>query len=199
MLAFLAADVGAALYLPVTWWVQTQNRFFCHRYWIVPEISLFCHWTDWSLRETCCFHLLWREGFSTPSVSFSDSFSLPRIAPVCVLSIFKRGNCVTNTSMPGELGPLPDSDRSVSFVVFRPDLLTKSAILMDWSTPLKSLNYQASPKFTLCRELRCPLAIAAWKSLTKSSSRWSWSEAGKTTAAVCPILQTSSFLSRDGL
>ena len=68
---------------------------------------------------------------------------------------------MTNTSMPGELGPLPDSDRSVSFVVFRPDLLTKSAILMDWSTPLKLFNYQASPKFTLCRELRRPLAIAA--------------------------------------
>ena len=32
--------------------------------------------------------------------------------------------------MPGELGPLPDSDRSVSFVVFRPDLLTKSAMLI---------------------------------------------------------------------
>ena len=35
------------------------------------------------------------------------------------------------TSMPGELGPLPDSDRSVSFVVFLPDLLTKSAMLVD--------------------------------------------------------------------
>ena len=33
--------------------------------------------------------------------------------------------------MPGELGPLPDSDRSVSFVVLRPDLLTKSAMLVD--------------------------------------------------------------------
>ena len=32
--------------------------------------------------------------------------------------------------MPGELGPLPDSDKSVSFVVFLPDLLTKSAMLV---------------------------------------------------------------------
>ena len=53
----------------------------CIEVGILPEILLFCHLMGWSLRGICCSHPPWHAGFSAPSVSFSDSSSLPEIGP----------------------------------------------------------------------------------------------------------------------
>ena len=138
MLFFLAEEVGAALYLPVTLafaFLSLEGLKSDKN--LLLSSSLACR-----LFRTLCF--FFRFFFSSRDRSWNRKIQI-------LFSLLH----FSTTSIPGS-----DWERSVICVVFRPDLLTKSAILIVWVVQIWKVSVTGDGmiyfhKFTLCRELRC--------------------------------------------